>query len=120
MPDDCGGDLTAGQARINHTATTPTTAASNPAARRVVSGAAMAASNARRIADGKAAYSTPSITRTRANAVSRSRTASVPGHWPAGRDSVFGVPVIELKYRKKSLFGDSTIVVVSGSVMAVR
>lgn len=120
MPDDCGGDLTDLHPRISHRAPTPMAAAKSPAARNVESGIVIAASSARRMAVGKPAYSTPSITRTRANADSRSCTASPPGHWAAGGVSDPGLPVIELKYRKKSLSGDSTMVVVSLSVIAVR
>ena len=47
------------------------------------------------------------------------RAASGAGALDAG-PSERGVPSIELKNRKKSLFGDSTMVVVSASVMAVR
>ena len=57
---------------------TPIAAAAKPMPRSVESGIAMAATNARRIVDGNAEYSTPSTTRTRASAVSRSCIGALP------------------------------------------
>jgi len=117
---DCGGDLTGRQPRINHTATTPIVAASNPADRSVESGISLTVSSARRMPPGNTAYSTPSTTNTKANAVSRSCTGAGPDYSDARSAPSPDFPAIELKYRKKSLSGDSTIVVVSLSVIAVR